>query len=225
LKAYVLLGSWIKVAVVLMGLSSLIGCASKPQPIAAQAVLASHPLATRTAASSLTLVPATTPAVPTAIPSSTPWSTSSEAAATVEPGSVPAVALGQFPYSTSLQVVDDDGVTRTINVNFLLYLPGDYGQDPQRHWPLILFLHGASERGYNPLDITRYSIPAFLTARSDFPFIVLSPQSLPDNWWSNQVDMLNALLDQIQTDYAVDPKRIYLTGQSMGGFGTWALAL
>jgi len=163
--------------------------------------------------------------LPTALPSSTPLSASSETAATAEPDPTPAPALGQFPYSTSLQVVDDDGVTRTVDVNFLLYLPADYGQDPQRRWPLILFLHGASERGYNPLDITRYSIPAFLTTRSDFPFIVLSPQSLPDNWWSNQVDMLNALLDQIQTDYAVDPKRIYLTGQSMGGFGTWALAL
>jgi len=208
-----------------MGLSGLIGCVSKPQPIAAQAVLASHPLATRTAASSPALIPAQTPAAPAALPSSTPLFTSNEASAPVESSSTPAFAPGQLPYSTSLQVADDDGVTHPVDVNFLLYLPSDYGQDPQRRWPLILFLHGASERGYNPLDITRYSIPAFLTTRSDFPFIVLSPQSLPDNWWSNQVAMLDALLDQIQTDYAVDPKRIYLTGQSMGGFGTWALAL
>lgn len=208
-------------AVLLVGLAGLTGCASQQQPIVAQAVLSSHPLATRTAASVPKLISQATPDVPTAIPLSIP----NEAAAPVEPDPTPALALGQYPYTTSLQVTDDDGLTRTVDINFLLYLPSEYGQDPQRQWPLILFLHGAGERGYNPLDITRYSIPAFLTTRTDFPFIVLSPQSLPDNWWSNQVDVLDALLDQIQTVYAVDPKRIYLTGQSMGGFGTWALAL
>lgn len=226
MKAYFSFDSWIKVAIVLMGLSGLVGCASKPQSIVAQAALVSHPLATRTAVPSPTPIPATATPVSLANPSSTLLPpVSSAAAVPVEPDPTPALTLGQFPYSTSLQVVDESGVTRTVDVNFLLYLPGDYGRDPQRRWPLILFLHGAGERGYNPLDITRYSIPAFLTTRSDFPFIVLSPQSLPDDWWSNQVDMLDALLDQIQTEYAVDAQRIYLTGQSMGGYGTWALAL
>lgn len=212
---------WAKVIVLFLGLSGLIGCASRPRPIVAQAALASRPLATRTAASSPALIPTTTPAVPTALPSST----SSEATATVEPDPTPALVLGQFPYSTSLQVVDDNGLSRTVNVNFLLYLPGDSGRDPQYQWPLIIFLHGARERGDDPQVITRYSIPAFLTSTAAFPFIVLSPQSPPDNWWSNQTDVLDALLNQIQATYAVDPKRIFLTGQSMGGFGTWAMAL
>jgi predicted peptidase len=125
----------------------------------------------------------------------------------------------------SLPVVDDNGLTRTVDVHYLLYLPGDYGRDPQVQWPLIIFLHGASERGDDPQVITRYSIPAFLTSTLDFPFVVLAPQSPLDEWWSNQTDVLDALLNQVQATYAVDPKRIFLTGQSMGGFGTWAMAL
>jgi len=53
----------------------------------------------------------------------------------------------------------------------------------------------------------------------------LSPQSPLDAWWSNQTDVLDALLNQIQATYAIDRKRIILTGQSMGGYGTWAMAL
>ena len=122
-------------------------------------------------------------------------------------------------------MIDDAGSSRTVDVPYLLYLPGDYGRDPRAQWPLIVFLHGASERGDDPSVITRYSIPAFLTNTLDFPFVVLSPQSPLDDWWSNQTDVLNALLNQIQSTYAVDPRRIFLTGQSMGGYGTWALAL
>lgn len=133
--------------------------------------------------------------------------------------------IGQHTYSATLPLAQDTDSARTVDVNYLLYLPRDYGQDPLQRWPLILFLHGAGERGYDPSDITRYSLPQFLQNGLDFPAIVLSPQSPPDNWWSSQVDVLDALLNQIQATYLVDSKRVYVTGQSMGGFGTWALAL
>ncbi len=199
------------------------GCAAKPQRIAAQGISSAGtfipPLAT--------LAPKFKPATITPSPVSTDEPTSlptpDEATATLEPAL--ASALGQNAYLTSLQVVDDDGLSRTVDVHYLLYLPGDYGRDSQHQWPLIIFLHGASERGDDPSVITRYSIPAFLTNTLTFPFIVLSPQAPLDNWWSNETDVLDALLNQIQANYAVDPKRIYLTGQSMGGFGTWAMAL
>jgi len=155
----------------------------------------------------------------------TPLPTPTEATPIVESETVPEFVLGQNAYTISLQLVDDTGLSRTVDVHSLLYLPGDYGRDPQAQWPLIIFLHGASERGDDPSVITRYSIPAFLTSTLDFPFVVLSPQSPPDEWWSNETDVLDALLNQIQTRYAIDPKRIFLTGQSMGGYGTWALAL
>ncbi len=153
------------------------------------------------------------------VPTPSPVSTTAELDLT------PGISVGQNAYTTSLQVPDDTGLSRMVDVHYLLYLPSDYGRDPRYQWPLIIFLHGASERGDDPSVITRYSIPAFLTNTLTFPFIVLSPQSPADDWWSNQTDVLDVLLRQIQAAYAVDAKRIYLTGQSMGGFGTWAMAL
>ncbi len=209
---------WSGIALLLIVLCS---CTPGPKPIAAQRLNSSRtiipPLAT------LRRSPATPSPVPTDLSASR--SIPGDVTATVEPTSTPAFALGQNPYVASLQRSDDSGLSRTLDVHYLLYLPGDYGQDPQYQWPLIIFLHGASERGDDPSVITRYSIPAFLTNTLAFPFMVLSPQSPEDSWWSNQTDVLDALLDQIQATYAVDPKRIYLTGQSMGGFGTWAMAL
>ncbi len=208
--------------VLLLGLSGLIGCVGRPPSITAQDLNSAHayvpPLATL--AHKIALATATPAPVPTA-----PVPVPGETTATAEPDPTQAFALGQNAYTTTLQVLDDNGLSRTVDVHYLLYLPGDYGRDPQYQWPLIIFLHGASERGDDPSVITRYSIPAFLTNTLDFPFMVLSPQSPLDDWWSNQTDVLDALLNQIQATYAVDPKRLYLTGQSMGGFGAWAMAL
>src|SRR5205823_8731331 len=63
--------------------------------------------------------------------------------------------------------------------------------------------------------------PKIVDSRKDFHFIVVSPQSPTFGW---NVDALNALLDEVVSKYQVDRERIYLTGLSMGGFGTWALA-
>jgi predicted peptidase len=212
---------WAKVILLLAGLGALTGCASGVHPIAAREISSSLTYAPPLA----TLTPKSIPPTPTLTPVPTPLPTPAEVTTTVEAEPVPEFAIGQNAYTTSLQVVDDMGFSRTVDVHYLLYLPGDYGRDPQAQWPLIIFLHGASERGDDPSVITRYSIPAFLTNTLDFPFVVLSPQSPADDWWSNQTDVLDALLNQIQTMYAIDPKRIFLTGQSMGGYGTWAMAL
>ena len=216
--------AWAKTIVLLLGLSGLIGCTGRPHPIAAQGISSSltfiPPLATLTKAAP----PASTPSPVLTSPPTTP-PTSGEVIATAEGDPTSGIILGQSAYTTSLQVPDDTGILQPVDVHYLLYLPGDYGRDPRYQWPLIIFLHGASERGDDPSVITRYSVPAFLTNTLTFPFIVLSPQSPLDNWWSNQTDVLDAFLKQIQAAYAIDAKRIYLTGQSMGGFGTWAMAL
>jgi predicted peptidase len=135
------------------------------------------------------------------------------------------VRVGQWPYTTTLQVVNARGATRAVGVDYLLYVPPDYGQDPQRQWPLILFLHGSGERGVDAEMVAANGLPALLQGEANFPFIVVSPQSPPDQVWNFQLDVLNALLDRIEADYAVDPRQVYVTGLSMGGFGAWAMAL
>jgi len=111
-------------------------------------------------------------------------------------------------------------ITVTAKINYLLFLPQGYDQSKQR-WPLMLFLHGAGESGTNLAKVKVHGPPKIVESKTDFPFILVSPQSPGFGW---NPDTLNALLDDIVRHYRVDKHRIYLTGLSMGGFGTWALA-
>lgn len=112
-------------------------------------------------------------------------------------------------------------VTRTGSYNYLLFLPKRYAQT-QEKWPVILFLHGAGERGSNLDDVKRHGIARIVEERPDFPFITISPQCPRGQYWS--VMRLSALLDEAIATYQIDLNRVYLTGMSMGGYGTWYLA-
>lgn len=114
-------------------------------------------------------------------------------------------------------------------MNYLLYLPETYGHDPNQLWPLILFLHGAGDVDNDSGFVMSYGLPEVLYAGDQpdaFPFIVVSPQAFPNvTWWDGDtLAILNALLDDVIDRYQVDPSRIYLTGLSMGGYGSWFLA-
>lgn len=115
-------------------------------------------------------------------------------------------------------------VEESLSLNYLLYLPQDYAGAQQRAWPLIYFLHGAGERGKDPKQLKRHGVPRVVEERPSFPFITLSPQCPPGLWWLELLDELWALLEKTMTDYRIDPARVYLTGMSMGGYGTWHLA-
>lgn len=108
------------------------------------------------------------------------------------------------------------------SLNYLLYLPRDYGKVRKR-WPVILYLHGGSQRGDDPAVLKGYGLPKLLESRKDFPFVVVSPQCPAGEIWSD-AGALVKLLDEVAARYAVDEARVYLTGISMGGYGTWYLA-
>ena len=114
-------------------------------------------------------------------------------------------------------------ITKTLSCKYLLFLPEGYGQQKKR-WPLILFLHGAGERGDDLNKVKVHGPPKIVEKRKDFPFIVVSPQCPEDDWWTRKTEVLINLLDDIIARYDVDTERIYLTGLSMGGYGSWALA-
>ncbi len=111
--------------------------------------------------------------------------------------------------------------TRTLSADYLLYLPSDYETNSGKRWPLIFFLHGAGERGSDVWMVAKHGPPKVDTQMTNFPFIVVSPQCPAGQIWSN--DVLITLLDEVEKDYAVDLHRVYLTGLSMGGYGTWSL--
>lgn len=116
-------------------------------------------------------------------------------------------------------------VVKTLRLKYLLFLPQEYASHSDKQWPLILFLHGAGERGDDLNMIKKHGIPKVVEERPDLPFITVSPQCPEESWWTEQTEALSALLDEIVNDYPVDRTRIYLTGLSMGGYGTWSLAL
>jgi predicted peptidase len=107
-----------------------------------------------------------------------------------------------------------------VRLRYLLYLPKDY--DKKESWPLVLFLHGAGERGDN-LDLVKtHGPPKLVQQGKAFPFVLVSPQCPAGRWW--EPVELSALLDEIVEKQKIDKHRIYVTGLSMGGFGTWYLA-
>ncbi|HON93021.1 MAG TPA: prolyl oligopeptidase family serine peptidase [Sedimentisphaerales bacterium] len=114
-------------------------------------------------------------------------------------------------------------ITKTVELKYLLHLPTGYGDNQDQKWPVMLFLHGAGERGSDLNKVKVHGPPKLIEQGKDLPFIVVSPQCPAGTWWTEQLDALTALLDDVQTRYAVDVNRVYLTGLSMGGFGSWAL--
>jgi predicted peptidase len=112
-------------------------------------------------------------------------------------------------------------ISRTLSAQYLLFLPKGYNARGPQRWPLLLFLHGAGERGADLQRVKVHGPPKILKKQPDFPFILVSPQCPDGEVWSDEVVL--GLLDQVQKKYKVDPTRVYLTGLSMGGFGTWSL--
>lgn len=117
-------------------------------------------------------------------------------------------------------------VTRDVALKYWLYLPKGYADDTAKKWPLMLFLHGAGERGDDLEKVKKHGPPKLIAAGMELPFIVVAPQCPTDAWWEStgQVIALIALLDEIQAAHRVDLDRVYCTGISMGGYGTWRLA-
>ena len=105
-----------------------------------------------------------------------------------------------------------------------IYVPANYS--PAQHWPVILFLHGAGERGSDRLLQTSNALGAAIRrAPTAYPAIVIFPQVPNDSTWVGipaQVAM--GALDRAAAEFRIDPDRVYLTGLSMGGNGTWHLA-
>ena len=95
------------------------------------------------------------------------------------------------------------------------------------HPPVIMFLHGTGERGGDGLKPTLVGLGPYIKARpDDFPAIVVFPQAPDDvDWRGIAADVAFAALDAATHEFNGDTDRTYLTGLSMGGYGTWELSL
>ncbi len=109
---------------------------------------------------------------------------------------------------------------------YQVYVPATFRS--QKSWPVILFLHGSGERGSDGLLQTQVGLPSAIRQNNArFPFIVVMPQCSPKLTWSSPDMRLLALqaLDHAIKEFHGDRRRVFLSGLSMGGFGTWELAV
>jgi predicted peptidase len=113
--------------------------------------------------------------------------------------------------------------------------------EAKKRFPLVIFMHGAGERGADNEAQIKHIYPLFLDAdnRSKYPCYVLAPQCPQNSMWASfdrggnglrakrnptpPMRLLIELIDRIAKEFPVDPSSIYVTGVSMGGFGTWDL--
>jgi len=106
-----------------------------------------------------------------------------------------------------------------IAVRYLLSLPGGYDDDTTKKWPLMIFLHGSGESGSDIEKVKVHGPPKLIEQGKKFPFIVVSPQADPGRGW--QPEIMEQFLRHFKSQYRIDKDRVYLTGLSMGGYGTW----
>jgi len=108
---------------------------------------------------------------------------------------------------------------------YRLFVPAGSNESGKRY-PLVLFLHGAGERGSDNASQLRHGVRDFVSPESQAkrPAFVLAPQCAKGLWWSSKssLDLVFDLLASVRKSYPIDSERIYITGLSMGGFGTWA---
>jgi predicted peptidase len=133
-------------------------------------------------------------------------------------------SLTAYPQASEQSKSFSTVLRRRETLHYVVSLPRQYAQISQR-WPVILYLHGAGDRGNNLDFVKRQGPPYVAEHQPDFPFIVVSPQlpATEDVWAAYDVALIR-LMENVLRHYRADRSRIYLTGISMGGMGTWQLA-
>ncbi|MBI5477070.1 MAG: prolyl oligopeptidase family serine peptidase [Ignavibacteriales bacterium] len=113
---------------------------------------------------------------------------------------------------------------KNVSYHYLSYTPKNYNTDTLKRFPLIIYLHGGSRRGTDLKKLYADGIPDQIYRGREFPFIIIAPQCpehirwSTDNWFEN-------FYKEVTDKYRIDTNRVYLTGFSLGGAGTWYIGV
>lgn len=121
------------------------------------------------------------------------------------------------------------GIPSADGMDYLFYLPENYYEEPNREWPLILYLHGAGDLDNDSAFLMTHGLPMVLNLDEqpdNFEFVVIAPQAFPNKrWWDGDaLHFAVTIISEVMATYNIDKERIYVTGVSMGGYGTWWMA-
>ncbi len=119
--------------------------------------------------------------------------------------------------------LDREVTLGSVAYRYQVYVPVDCVQGKLH--PMVLFLHGVGESGEDGLLQTQVGLgPAIRQARERFPFIVVFPQARHNQFWVGEMAALALkTLDRTVEEFNGDPQRLYVTGISLGGHGTWCV--
>ena len=131
--------------------------------------------------------------------------------------------------TSKVSLPDDKFLTRTLTVggqtyNYRVYVPPNL--DSNQKAPVMLYLHGSNRRGTDNQSQVEDLTDSIKWHPENFPFIIVFPQCRPDTFWAGPMtDLAIGALDQTVKEFNGDEQQLYLAGYSMGGFGTWQMAL
>lgn len=125
--------------------------------------------------------------------------------------------------STWIEHTLPDTAVRDYGTRYMVYLPENYSSDAQKNWPVIVFLHGRGEWGNDFAHVKKRGLAQYLNEGHHLPAIVLIPQSPQNQAWHPLY--VNAVMEDAANHYRFDLTRVYLTGLSMGGMGSWSTAI
>lgn len=117
------------------------------------------------------------------------------------------------------QVRRSGGAAAGDGLDYLVYHPAGYDRETARRWPLVVFLHGMGERGGDLDRVRGVGLPRQVERRGNLAYVLVVPHCPDGTLWPTK--LLGKMLDQVLEEQRVDPRRVVLTGLSMGGMGTW----